>query len=158
MVSYLEDDDWWSVNELERVRHAWQKNPRLVYFYNGRIDVSIEGKRLKHTITDNWNYWGWNNSLVSISRKLLSDNITHLSRLRIALDIFNFFVALSSHAPMLFTKECLTYYRVSQPLKSRFYDIWEDLLVIRKMILEHKSYDAFKRFSEMFAYKIFTAF
>lgn len=130
VISILEDDDVFAPSKLERVSALFAGPARPVYFHNGNWLLHSDGRTkasrsrsrrpkdeaaISRATNDRWRYQlgtiprpYFNASSISIDREALSAHVGMLSEIHLILDVFLFFVALSTGGLLRFSEDPLT--------------------------------------------------
>ena len=132
IISFLEDDDLFSLRKLEKVRDVF-KNRRTVYYHNDHILIDGKGNKLngkmfrKSLLTgpveiNSGEYKNirkllkegafFNLSSISVRKDIITPKLQYLKKLNVAADNLMFYTALSSGGLLYIDNEELTMYRV----------------------------------------------
>ncbi len=159
MISLLEDDDEFLPGKLEAVYRASRAG--VDYYHNGRLVVNEAGKVLgtegfglrardyseKSLYLRYLHLFPWyNNSSISIARRILSDNSVALKRISTLLDAFIFMGALLNARFMLDDPRPLTLYRVSSYQSEANLSSLGSFIKARHDLLERHLKDAYLMF------------
>ncbi len=130
IISLLEDDDIFMPNKLAVVAKMFRKYPDVVYYHNGltKIDklggylgfntdtphrmISLNSRQMPKSEKLFWAS-EFNNSSISIKREVLINS--QLSKIKFAVDTYNFSLSLASGKSLLIDPVALTKYRVTSP-------------------------------------------
>lgn len=133
IIVFLDDDDMFERNKLNKVYKVFTENPSLIYYHNrqkffykiGKIVDSklsvLHGKYTNEQITynllkyKNENHIGelfFNLSSCALRKEVLLDKLDDLSKIKSHTDDFMFFVALMKEGEFYYDDEPLTIYRI----------------------------------------------
>jgi|SRR5579875_26606 len=153
VIAFLDDDDWWAPNKLERVAQIWRENPSTVYYHDNTLFVCLNSESLKP-----YKYWRrlgpWhNNSSVCLNKNVLIQNIRYLERCMLTLDLLYLYASKVSGGRIVFDDQSFTYYRVPlSPRVGRDEVYRNDILVVREMVAESGNLKVLKEFDLLNTY------
>lgn len=126
IISFLDDDDYFDQNKLERIFMKFKKEPDIVYIHNNQIIVNenkefirTNGPREARKINSsellkrplNIGSLIFNTSSISVKRDYYLRYITFLSDLKTHQDDFFLYCAMNESISIYFDSQYLTYYR-----------------------------------------------
>ncbi len=121
VICFLDDDDKFTRDKLMRVYNEFSKDPKLVFYHNNykiineksRILTNRNNKeRYKHIGRESFVKAAFNNSSVSISRRLFSNNIKRWNEAKLSIDTLALAFAVKDGGHIKFSNEELTLYRI----------------------------------------------
>jgi len=153
VIAFLDDDDWWAPNKLERVAQIWGENPSTVYYHDNTLFFCSNSESLQP-----YKYWRrldpWHNSSsVCIDKEVLIQNIRYLERCMSVVDLLYFYAAKVSGGRIVFDNVSLTHYRVpTSPRVERRDARRRGALVVREMVAESGNLKVLKEFDLLNTY------
>ncbi len=146
IICFLDDDDMFSHDKLERVSLIFSENPQLNYYHNGRTTdheeflnqgsrkskvgnsrvLNLEKPNFNETLSFFRLYPDFNSSSISIRRKVLDGKIGHLKNLIMHPDTFFLFCALETEGILIEDPKLLTFYRLHQSTTNDFHQNIDD--------------------------------
>ena len=139
IICFLDDDDEWEPQKLERVYEIFSKNPGIGYYHNGYEIINSKGEKIQSPIhllarkkmarfinfTVDAKYASYNEirkmvsvsgdfngSSISVRREIVLDKLGFLEKIPNNHDAFLFYASLLSGAVTYFDPTTLTRYRV----------------------------------------------
>ncbi|MCE4623891.1 MAG: glycosyltransferase family 2 protein, partial [Caldisphaeraceae archaeon] len=130
IVTFLEDDDLYRQDRLEKVYKAFKKHD-IVFFYNDQEFIDEEGRVTKKTNTSipksmlvfhdmkkevvtemNYYHIGQNNSSLAIKTECIKRYAKLIMERKLILDILIYIISIRCHGAIFVSNEKLTLYRV----------------------------------------------
>jgi len=133
IITFLEDDDMYREDRLEKIYKIFKSVPELIYFHNKQMHIDESGRPLTSEYGNEKSFIirlpprivecklafvepgiFHNSSSIAVMRKLLDENKHLLELIRNSIDFFIAAIALNQKAGLLFeSSERLTLYRVN---------------------------------------------
>ncbi|MQL56514.1 glycosyltransferase family A protein [Acidianus ambivalens] len=141
IICFLDDDDMFRVDKLERVNSLFRFFKGTIYYHNNFATIDDKGHEirvkedylkvppyaslytlnypiiLEHTHTTNIKYLkrlnaNFNSSSICVSKEVINENVKYLRRIKAIIDSFLFYSSLKMEGKILLDPERLTYYRI----------------------------------------------
>lgn len=139
IICFLDDDDEWEPQKLERVYDTFSRNPNIGYYHNGYEIINSMGEKIRHPVhllgrkkmarINNFTVdakcasyseirkivsvnGDFNGSSISVRREIVLNKIEFLEKIPNNHDTFLFYASLLAGSVMYFDPTILTRYRV----------------------------------------------
>ena len=147
IISFLDDDDLFSSNNLEVIYNKFKSNNDLCYYHDGHIVVNEKYQKLIKKIG---NAISFNMSSISVRKSIL--NLNYIKKISSNTDHFMYLSALEANKDIVNGKKTLTYYMYHSSSSRLIGNDINQIITYKKRILE-KDLKQFKMFSGMFSAK-----
>ncbi|EQD48721.1 cell wall biosynthesis glycosyltransferase, partial [mine drainage metagenome] len=134
VIAFLDDDDEFAKNKLERIYKYFKDNPNLIFYHNNFYMINETGKILHHPRSVGTDevlkfksekekrYLVYNAlsklraeenaSAMVLRRSLIVNNLSILKKITVALDAFSFLIALIDSGELWVDSKPLSFYRI----------------------------------------------
>jgi len=106
VLCFLDDDDYFVKEKLEKVHRIFERNRKVVYYHNRQIFIDDNGNRIKKRRKGP----DYNSSSISVRREVI--NPAKLKKVEFSADTFLYLSALEYGGKILLGKELLTVVRI----------------------------------------------
>lgn len=152
VICFLDDDDKFTRDKLQHVYAEFEKDPRLVFYHNNYKVINAKGKiieelsnkyRYKNIGKERFVRAAFNNSSVSIRRKLFVGNISDWKKTKLSIDTLALAFAVKDGGGIKFSNDELTLYRIHGANSSTKNVTEEDLsdFITRKQEIQRRFYE-----------------